>query len=308
MAQYDEYLFHRINETDYRQTQSESENERMNRRIELDRIQRQFERARDEEIRRAEERRRTLEQMRRHIHEEVDGFDEQVGGFAFFNMFGIKTKKETLTERLAVKYCFFLNRMISIASGKFAHSESLSKKLHKANDWFSEDSVRNKLYKAIINEGSKNGIKSEEIDSEIRRINAELGGRAISELLIGQFIGAVAIKMFKNNPNIIKDTGKVKKTSPQPQSEEGIGGLNTMEAIREILRRMQEGERDNRVQVPGILPRPYNGNDWLRHWQQIDTMPITPTYYDIIDTQADGNFESTKSWSLKGYMKDIFNI
>jgi hypothetical protein len=311
MAQYDEFIFpKKFNETDYNQSvdynRYPNDNGAWQRRIETERMRRELERAREDERRTAEERRNdTMEQLRRRIAE-MDGTAQGYSGSAF----GTRNKKEVIIERLAIKYCFFLSRMVMIASGKVRYSKSLSEKLLKSMDYFSEDSYRNKLYKAIINEGSTYGIRQEEIDSVIMHINAELGGKAIYELFINQFIGAFAIKSFKKNPSIIKDTGTVKKRTMSEDSvyRDRIGERMGALDINEIMRHLREiqdriiGERDQ-PQIQTLPAQPPANIDWLYRPDDLinyDNYASGPVY-------EQGIGDKFQSYSLKNYIQRLFN-
>ena len=262
-------------ELDYNQYRDfERRNEEAQRRAED--MQRQAE----ERIRRFEEQQRERERQAQRYREvrrpnfqphqpDFDYIQQLLGGTKSEST---KSSKERMVERLAVKFCFFQQRIMSMQTNfVLGNKSTATEKLRLLALSVPVPALLDKILASVVEEGVKNKISRKEILEAIAKMLVTTLESKIGELFVNHYLGAFALKIVQKNPNIIKDKN-IKKNKPKHSSEtididlEDDDALTTFQRMQRMLDDMQE----RRIGVD----RNIEWGDGIQGWIRRQGMPI----------------------------------
>lgn len=248
--------------------------------IDYNRAFRGFDQSNEEAHRRQEETKRRIdEEARRHAEEQdrrrmlerewierqrpqrpepVFDYDEVLNSFK--QAFGNHSEKSRLLENLVVKFCFFQQRIMSMQTNfAIGCPNNASEKLRLYASNISVPALLEKVFQAIVKEAELNKISKKEISEAIKTMLAMTSESEINNKFVSHFLGAVALKVFKANPNVIKDRKEpFEKSKSRKSVSEGVyldeDDLDEfdnfdMERIRRMVKDMTDRERRERAIV-----------------------------------------------------------
>ena len=212
----------RFNEIDYNQFGGDNQRREMERKLkELERTMRD----REQQIRRDEF---EIEQRR------------YQGYFDSIDMSSKKSKKDSIIEKFAVKFCFFRNKITALQTHMAMGILNVSTKHIDGTKLMSS------VFDLIMKESSRSGISRKEISNAIKKMSTEKTEAEMYDMFVNNFLGSVAVNVFKANPEIIKN----KKPSTETETKE-LTTENVIRMIRDLTEERTREISDEHIQEVG---------------------------------------------------------
>lgn len=261
---------------------------------ELKRYRDELKRQEEEQQRRLEEQREAMRRTEREHIERRPRFDHDY----LQDLLGTlknskqKTEKELMIEKLTVKFCFLQHRLMSMQTNFVLGSpNAATEKLRLIALKVPVPVLLDKMLKSLIKEAERNGISKEEVSSSIKKMLSETSESAICGIFINHFFGATALKIFKDNPNIIKDKNQNDKEDARKKAKEAEeiafeawGDLDGFQRVQRILDEMEDRRGDMQR---GRYGEYINfGDGGMQTWVTRQGMPIIDYPNQIIERRT----------------------